>query len=261
MVKIIHKNLPQYLQKEHNADITAESFIDHMIAKIDASIGRKQRSLILTLTKKSSEEITNFMLSKWYKTFYLHSEIDTIDRREIIQKLKTGEIDVLVGINLLREGIDLPEVWFIAILDADKEGFLRSTTALIQNIWRAARNPDSEVALYADRFTKSIIQSLRETYRRRAVQLEFNKENNITPTQAESNVKALHVVRTDEELQKHKEYQLVRSWKVKKLKRMTKKEKAMITNNLREQLEVAIKERKFEEAAVIRDQLKEIEEQ
>jgi len=256
-----HKNIAQFLQKKHNAWVKANSFIDHMLQRTDESIARWQRVLLLTLTKKSSEEISNFMLSKWYKTFYLHSEIDTIDRWEIIQKLKTGEIDVLVGINLLREGIDLPEVWFIAILDADKEWFLRSTTALIQNIWRAARNPDSEVALYADRFTKSIVQSLWETYRRRGVQIEHNETHNITPTQAESNAKSLDVVRTDEELQKHKEYQLIRSGKVKKLKRMTKKEKAMIAENLREQLDTAIKEWRFEDAAVVRDQLKELDEQ
>lgn len=260
MVKKTHKNLPQYLQKEHNADITAESFIDHMMIKIDQSIERKQRALILTLTKKSSEEINNFMLSKWYKSFYLHSEIDTIDRWEIIQKLKTGEIDVLVWINLLREGIDLPEVWFIAILDADKEGFLRSTTALIQNIWRAARNPESEVVLYADRFTESISKSLRETYRRRNIQDQYNIEHNITPTQAISNVKELESVRTDEELKKHQDFQLVRKGKAKRLKRMTKKEKAMIADELRTQLDEAIKEWKFEDAAVIRDQLEALNE-
>jgi len=231
-----------------------------MIVKIDNAISKDQRVLILTLTKRSSEEITNFMISKWYKTFYLHSEIDTMDRWEIIQKLKRWDIDVLVWVNLLREWIDLPEVWFIAILDADKEWFLRSTTALVQNIWRAARNPDSEVALYADKFTWSIISSLRETYRRRGIQEEANKLSWMTPTKAISNVKSLNVVKTDENLWNQQEFQLLTRWKVKRLKRMTKKEKAMISSDLKKQLEQAISERRFEDAALLRDQLKEIEE-
>lgn len=230
-----------------------------MLAKMDEHIEQGHRCLLLALTKKSSEEITNFMLSKGYKTFYLHSEVDTIDRWEIIKKLKSGEIDVLVGVNLLREGIDLPEVWFIAILDADKEGFLRSSTALIQNIGRAARNPDSEVVLYADRFTGSLITSLYETYRRRNIQQKYNEKNDITPTRAVSNVKELEIVKTDEELKMHEDFKLVRSGKGKRLKRATKKEKELITTELRKSLDEAIKERRFEDAALIRDQLEELE--
>lgn len=252
-------NLKDFLQKDINQHIEAGSFIDHMITKIDACIKQDMRVLILTLTKKSSEEITNFMLARGYKTFYLHSEIQTIDRREIIQKLKRGDIDVLVGVNLLREGIDLPEVGFIAILDADKEGFLRSTTALVQNIGRAARNPNSEVALYADKFTASMIKALRETYRRRSIQEAYNTQHGITPQQAMSNVKSLDVVKTDEDLTKSQQFSLMTRGKVKRLKRMTKKEKAMIADDLRKQLELAIKERRFEDAATLRDQLKELE--
>lgn len=232
------------------------SFIDHLLEKVEATIQRKQRVLILALTKKSSEEIANYMIAQGYKTYYLHSEIDTIDRREIIGKLKSWEIDILVGVNLLREGIDMPEVWFIALLDADKEGFLRSTTALIQNIGRAARNPESEVVLYADKITHAMVKALRETYRRRHTQEEHNKKHNITPQIAISNVKSLQVVKTDEELQMHKNAQLVKSGKVKKLKRMTKKEKEIIAQDLKKQLDQAIKERRFEEAAQLRDQLK-----
>ena len=235
------------------------AFLEHMLQKIDETIEKWLRVLVLALTKKSSEDITNYLLQKWLKTYYLHSEVDTLDRRDIIKKLKTWEIDVLVWVNLLREWIDLPEVWFIAILDADKEWFLRSTTALVQNIWRAARNPDSEVVLYADRFTKSMVKSLYETYRRRTIQMEHNKKHNITPKKAESNVKDLEVVKSDEELEKMKQFQLIRQWKVKKLKRMTKKEKNMITSDLRLQLDSAIKKRRFEDAAVIRDQLTELE--
>lgn len=251
-----YTNLKDYLQQDPTAlDDVVPPFIDHLLAKVQEHIWRGHRCLLLALTKKSSEEIANFMLSKWFKTFYLHSEVDTIDRWEIIKKLKTGEIDVLVGVNLLREGIDLPEVWFIAILDADKEWFLRSTTALIQNIWRAARNPDSEVVLYGDNITKSMIKSLRETYRRRGIQEQHNEAYNITPTIAASNVKDLETVRSDEDLQKHKDFQLVRQGKAKKLKRMTKKEKALIASELRIQLDEAIKEWRFEDAALIRDQL------
>ncbi len=247
------KALNDYLQKDMQASIEAKSFIDHLLYKTQETIDKWLRVLILAMTKRSSEEITNFMLSKWFKTFYLHSEIDTIDRWEIIQKLKSWEVDVLVWVNLLREGIDLPEVWFIGILDADKEWFLRSTTALIQNIWRAARNPNSEVALYADKFTWSILASLRETYRRRTIQDTFNKEHGIKPTQAQSNIKELKIVKSDEPLQ---EFGSLTKWKVKRLKRMTKKEKAMIAEDLKKQLDQAISEWRFEDAAQLRDQLK-----
>lgn len=252
-----YPNLNDYFQWDISTLVHDDvpPFIDHMLQKTDEHIEKGHRVLVLALTKKSSEEINNFMLSKWYKSFYLHSEVDTIDRWEIIKKLKSGEIDVLVWVNLLREGIDLPEVGFIAILDADKEWFLRSTTALIQNIWRAARNPNSEVALYADRLTASMTKSLRETYRRRTIQQEYNIKHDITPTQAQSNVKELETVRSDEDLQKHKDFQLVRQGKAKKLKRMTKKEKAMIAEELRKQLDTAIAEWRFEDAAVLRDQL------
>ncbi len=255
-------NLQDFLQLDPKKAPTQQVpwFMEHMLGKMDDTIAKGMRVLLLAITKRSSEEITNFLLSNGYKAYYLHSEVDTIDRREIIQKLKKGEIDILVWVNLLREGIDLPEVWFIAVLDADKEWFLRSTTALVQNIWRAARNPDSEVVLYADRFTKSMMRSLHETYRRRAIQHTHNIKNNITPTIAQSNVKDLEVVKTDEELAKMQEFQMLRKGKVKKLKRMTKKEKALIASDLRDQLDVSIKERRFEDAAVIRDQLKELEE-
>ena len=254
--------MSKFLQAEPQ-DVVGKSypaFMEHMLGKIDEKIALDMRCLVITLTKRSSEEMTNFLLAKWYKVFYLHSEVDTIDRREIIKKLKTGEIDIIVWVNLLREGIDLPEVWFMAILDADKQWFLRSSTALIQNIWRAARNPDSEVVLYADAFTKAILVSLYETYRRREIQMAHNIKNNITPVRAESNVKDLESVKTDEELAQHKQYQMIRAGKVKKIKRMTKKEKEMIAGELRKNLEEAIAAWKFEDAAVIRDQLKELEE-
>ncbi len=257
MRRTTYPNLTDFLQhQEQEIQQDVPPFIDHMLGKVDATIAAGHRVLVLALTKRSCEEVTNFMLAKGYKTYYLHSEIDTMDRWEIIKKLKTGEIDVLVGVNLLREGIDLPEVGFIAILDADKEGFLRSTPALIQNIGRAARNPMSEVALYADEFTPSMVKALRETYRRRGIQQEHNRVHDITPQQAISNVKSLDVVKSDEDISQS--FQLMTRGKVKRLKRMTKKEKEIVATNLKKQLDEAIAAWKFEEAAVLRDQLKEL---
>lgn len=252
----MHSNITEYLQIERNQGYQAASFIDHMLIKIEETINRWLRVLVLAMTKKSSEDITNFLLSKWLKAFYLHSDIETIDRWEIIQKLKTGEIDILVGVNLLREWIDLPEVWFIAILDADKEWFLRSTTALIQNIWRAARNPDSEVALYADRYTPSMIKALRETYRRRHHQEAHNTIHWVTPQQAISNVKSLESVKTDQALVQ--DFWLSLRGKNKRLTRMTKKEKALVAGELKKQLDDAIAQWRFEDAASLRDQLKDL---
>lgn len=252
-------NMSDYLQvSPTNPPQKGPAFLEHLFSKLDQHIATWGRCLILTLTKKSSEEVTNFLLSKWYKTYYLHSEIATTDRREIINKLRTGAIDVLVGINLLREGIDLPEVTFIGILDADKEGFLRSTTSLIQIIGRAARNPHSEVILYADTMTESMTKALYETYRRRQVQTKHNTEHGIEPSIALSNVKSLETVKTDEDLSKSQSFGFVNRGKTKHLKRMTKAEKAMMTHELQKQLKIHVDAWEFEEAAKIRDQLKEL---
>jgi excinuclease ABC subunit B len=137
--------------------------------------------LVLTLTKRSAENLTEFLLEQEIRAEYLHSDIKTLKRTEIIKKLRTGEIDVLIGVNLLREGLDLPEVSLVAILDADREGFLRNTTTLIQAMGRSARHLEGKVILYADKITKSLAEAIQETERRRAHQLKFNKINNITP--------------------------------------------------------------------------------
>lgn len=251
-------NLKDFLQADvDKLPAQVPEFIDNLINKIDEHIVKWGKILILTLTKKSSEEVTNFLVKKWYKAFYLHSEVSTLDRREIIKKLKTGQIDMIVGVNLLREWIDLPEVSLIAILDADKEWFLRSTTSLVQIIWRASRNPAWEVILYADNLTESMIKSLRETYRRRKIQQEYNIKNNMIPQKADSNVKLLESVKTDDNLVQW--FEGISRWKVKRLKRMTKAEKAIITKDLRMQLDDCIKNWEFEKAAVIRDQLKELD--
>ena len=149
--------------------------------EIHATIKRGDRVLVTTLTKRLAEELTAFLAEQEIRTRYLHSEVDTLERTEIIRQLRLGKFDVLVGINLLREGLDIPEVGFIGILDADKEGFLRDARSLIQIIGRAARNVNSRVVLYADTMTKSIKEAVAETERRRALQIAFNEEHGIIP--------------------------------------------------------------------------------
>ena len=250
-------NLVDYVGTSHPDRVPV--FIDHMFEKIDYHISKWGKILLLTLTKKSSEEISNFLISKGYKAFYLHSEISTFERWEIIKKLRTGQIDILVGINLLREGIDLPEVTFIAILDANKEGFLRSSTALVQIIGRAARNPNSEVVLYGDNITESMTKALYETYRRRNTQIEYNLKHKMKPSIAISNIKNIESVKTDEVLTQ--DFTRLQRGTRKKLKRLTKAEKSIILDELGKQLQLAISNREFETAAIIRDQIKEMETQ
>jgi excinuclease ABC subunit B len=155
--------------------------IDDLIGQINDRVGRGDRVLVTTLTKKMAEDLTDYLLEMGIKVRYLHSNIDTIQRIEILRDLRLGEFDVLVGINLLREGLDLPEVSLVAILDADKEGFLRSETSLVQTIGRAARNVDGQVVMYADKMTDSMTRAISETHRRRATQQEYNRVNGIDP--------------------------------------------------------------------------------
>ena len=152
-------------------------------------IENNERVLITTLTKKMSEDLTNYLKEIDIKVKYLHSDIDTLERVEIIRDLRLGKFDVLVGINLLREGLDIPEVSLVAILDADKEGFLRSETSLIQTIGRAARNSEGKVIMYADKITKSMENAISETKRRREIQMLYNEEHNITPTTIKKKVR------------------------------------------------------------------------
>jgi excinuclease ABC subunit B len=158
-----------------------EGQIDHLVGEINRRVGHNQRVLVTTLTKKMAEDLTSYLKEIGIRVRYLHSDIDTLERMEIIRDLRLGVFDVLVGINLLREGLDLPEVSLVAILDADKEGFLRSETSLIQTIGRAARNVDGKVIMYADRVTGSMKRAIGETDRRRKIQLRFNEEHGITP--------------------------------------------------------------------------------
>ena len=155
--------------------------IDDLLGEIRRREAANERVLVTTLTKKMSEDLTDYLLESGVKARYLHSEIDTLERIQIIRELRLGEYDVLVGVNLLREGLDLPEVSLVAILDADKEGFLRGKTALLQTIGRAARNVNGTVLMYADKLTEAIQGALEETNRRRAAQLAYNEEQGITP--------------------------------------------------------------------------------
>ena len=155
--------------------------IDDLVAEIRTRTERDQRILVTTLTKKMAEDLTDYLIELGLRVRYLHSEVDTLERVEILRGLRLGEFDVLVGINLLREGLDLPEVSLVSILDADKEGFLRSETSLIQMIGRAARNVDGQVIMYADQMTDSMRRAISETNRRRKKQLEYNAEHGIDP--------------------------------------------------------------------------------
>ena len=159
-----------------------EGQIDDLIAEINDRVEKNERVLVTTLTKKMSEDLTDYLKEIGIKVQYLHSEVKTLERIEIIRDLRLGKYDVLIGINLLREGLDLPEVSLVTILDADKEGFLRSERSLIQTIGRAARNSNGKVIMYADKMTRSMEIAISETKRRRAIQEEYNEKHGITPT-------------------------------------------------------------------------------
>jgi excinuclease ABC subunit B len=210
--------------------------IKDLIGEIQRTVKRGDRVLVNTLTKKLAEELTEYLAEKDIKTRYLHSEIDTLERSEIIRELRLGTFDVLVGINLLREGIDIPEVGFIGILDADKEGFLRDERSLIQIIGRAARNVNSKVVLYADVFTDSIKKALGETNRRRTVQLQYNKQHGIIPTTIIKPIKEKVV-------------------EIKDTKHIPKKEIPVILVNLEAEMKKAADDLDFETAIALRDRI------
>ena len=168
--------------------LPAVNQVDDLIARLRDIDEKKERALILTLTKKSSEDLADYLKSLKFKSKYIHSELNTFERAELIRDLRSGRINILTGINLLREGMDLPEVTLVAILDADREGYLRSYRSLVQIMGRAARNINSKVILYADNITGSIENAVNETKRRRAIQIDFNERNNITPRSIEKEV-------------------------------------------------------------------------
>lgn len=220
--------------------------IDHLVGEIYKRIEKDERVLVTTLTIKMSEELTNYIKELGIKVAYLHSEIKTLERIEIIRDLRVGNYDVLVGINLLREGLDLPEVSLVAILDADKEGFLRSDRSLIQTIGRAARNVDGHVILYADKVTGSMQRAMDETARRREIQEQYNKVHNIKPKTISKNIR--DVIRATEVAEEQPKYD----------KKMSRKEKEKLIERLEKEMKDAAKALDFETAASLRDAMMEL---
>jgi len=224
--------------------------IDHLLGEIRAVVERRERVLVTTLTKRMAEDLTEYLVDLGIRARYLHSEIDTLDRIDILRELRLGKFDVLVGINLLREGLDLPEVSLVAVLDADKEGFLRSGTSLIQTIGRAARNVRGRVILYADTQTDSIQHAMRETNRRRAIQIAHNEEHGITPKSIERAV--TDIVQSLRASQPQP--QQVRE----QPKPATKEERLAAIRELEEQMLAAADRLEFELAANLRDEIREL---
>ena len=220
--------------------------IDHLVGEIYKRIEKNERVLITTLTIKMSEELTNYLKELGIKVAYLHSEIKTLERIEIIRDLRVGTYDVLVGINLLREGLDIPEVSLVAILDADKEGFLRSDRSLIQTIGRAARNAEGRVILYADKVTGSMQRAIDETARRREIQEKYNEEHDIIPMTVRKDVR--YVIRATEVVEKEAKYD----------KKMSRKDKEKLMQKLENEMKEAAKALDFETAATLRDAMLEL---
>ncbi len=254
---------PQEFEKEHSAQIVeqvirptglldpkisvrpTEGQIDDLVGEIGIRVARKERVLITTLTKKMAEDLTEYLENLNIKVRYMHYDIDTIERMEIIRDLRLGEFDVLVGINLLREGLDIPEVSLVAILDADKEGFLRSETSLVQTIGRAARNAEGEVIMYADSVTRSMERAITETERRRAIQQRYNEANGITP---KTIIKDVHDIieigtKVDKEKPVHK---------------LSKVEREAEIKRLTFEMKQAAKMLEFELAATLRDKIEKL---
>ena len=241
--------------------------IDDLVAEIHDRADADQRVLVTTLTKKMSEDLTDYLLELGIRVRYLHCEVDTLERIEILRSLRLGEFDVLVGINLLREGLDLPEVSLVAILDADKEGFLRSSTSLIQTIGRAARNVDGQVIMYADQMTDSMRYAICETMRRRKKQLEYNEEHGIDPQTVRKKVTdILEMVRA---ARRRRRSRIVgsraevgaavdRSSAVRDRLDLPRDELGRLIQTLQDEMHDAARDLRFEEAARLRDEINEL---
>lgn len=224
--------------------------IDHLYGVIRETIEKGFRVLITTLTKKMSEDLTKYLKEMGVKTNYLHSDIKTIERMKIIKELRTGQYDVLVGINLLREGLDIPEVALVAILDADKQGFLRSETALVQTIGRAARNSESKVIMYADNISNAMKAAIDETQRRRLIQIKYNEEHNITPKTIIKDIRDVIEVTVAEE---GEEYSISKMDSI-----LTREEILVNINTLEKEMMEAAQNLEFEKAAELRDKIEEM---
>ena len=222
-----------------------EDQMDDLVSEINIRIDRGERVLVTTLTKKMAEDLTSYLEGFDIKVRYMHHDVDTIERMEIIRDLRLGNFDVLVGINLLREGLDIPEVSLVAILDADKEGFLRSETSLVQTIGRAARNANGEVIMYGDSVTPSMERAITETLRRRSIQEQYNKEHGIEPKTIKKEVRDIIEITSKDNLDSHN-------------KRMTKKERTVMIEKLTREMKEAARMLEFEHAAFLRDKIAEL---
>lgn len=251
---------PEVILKPITGSGKNKSQIEDLMERIEDRVKKNEKILVTTLTKRMAEDLNEYLQKKKMKVKYLHSEIDTIERIEIITDLRKGKIDCIVGVNLLREGLDIPEVSLVAILDADKEGFLRNETSLIQTIGRAARNVNGQVVMYADKITGSIKQAIKETDRRRKIQIEYNKKHNITPKTIEKNIRnILEEFGLSSSKRTAKKKGVERSKKITELDlkgdaRPTKK----IIEAKEKQMKEAAKMLEFELAALLRDEVREL---
>ena len=257
---------PGEFEKEHSAQIVeqvirptglldpeisvrpVEGQIEDLLSEINIRIEKKQRVLVTTLTKKMAEDLTEFLKGYGIAVRYMHHDIDAIERMEIIRDLRLGEFDVLVGINLLREGLDIPEVSLVAILDADKEGFLRSESSLIQTVGRAARNAEGMVIMYADQVTRSMEMAITETERRRSIQMEYNKKHGIVPKTIVKDVRDVIEISTKEEVE----------YSARQRNKMSKQEMNKLIDDLTRQMKESAKMLEFEHAAFLRDKIAEL---
>ena len=233
-----------------------ENQVDDLMEEIQQCIERKERVLVVTLTKRMAEELTEYLLGNGIQTAYIHSDVDTLERVRILGELRSGAHDVLVGVNLLREGLDLPEVSLVAILDADKEGFLRNQRSMTQTIGRAARNVNGKAIMYADKITESMAATINETNRRREKQLRYNAEHGITPRQIQKNIQAPLVedkkAMADGPWSMKSQYDVLA---VAEAETLTVEEKKKRIASLKKKMEEAAKKMEFVEAAILRDEM------
>ena len=230
--------------------------VTDLISEIKIRSAKDERCLVTTLTKKMAEDLSEYLSSVGLRVRYLHSEVKTIERVKILRDLRLGDFDVLVGINLLREGLDLPEVSLVAILDADKEGFLRSKSSLVQTSGRAARHIDGKVILYADKITDSMQYLIDETDRRRSIQLEYNKKHNITPKTVKKSVDEIMQATRVAESYKESEIEIKRDIATDKF---LNEDKKIVVEMIREEMLEAAENLEFEKAAKLRDEMNKLE--